>query len=71
MGPTVVEERKEKVSKNYLVHEVDQQEGVDKPSWDDTMTAVFGDHVKWDEVKVYASKHRPLCESLFAYCIST
>ena len=50
-----------KVSKNYLVYELDQQEGISKPDWSQTMSTVFGTHVNWDEVKVYSGKHRPLC----------
>lgn len=53
-------ERTEKVAKNYVVHELSQYEGVPKPPWTETMVAMFGDHVKWDEVKVYVGKSRPL-----------
>lgn len=56
------ETRTEKATKNYLVHELDQREDVPKPRWEETMGAVFGDHVKWDEIKVYTSRHRPLGE---------
>ncbi|KAJ6544854.1 YL1 nuclear protein-domain-containing protein [Mycena vulgaris] len=31
-----------------------------KPAWGATMTALFGSHVNWEEVKVYAGKGRPL-----------
>ncbi|EJD04503.1 YL1-domain-containing protein, partial [Fomitiporia mediterranea MF3/22] len=48
----------EKVNKSYLEHRVD--EGQPKPGWSETMTAVFGSHVNWEEVKVYTGKHRPL-----------
>lgn len=57
-----VETRTEKVTRNYLVHELDQREEIPKPRWEETMGAVFGDHVKWDEIKVYTSRHRPLGE---------
>jgi len=53
-------ERTETVTKNYVVIEKDQKEGTAKPQWDETMTTLFGDHVKWDEVKVFSGKHRPL-----------
>lgn len=54
-------ERIEKVTKNYVIHELSQYEGVPKPLWNETMTAMFGDHVKWDELRVYIGKGRPLC----------
>ncbi|KAF8060864.1 YL1 nuclear protein-domain-containing protein [Lyophyllum atratum] len=53
-------ERIEKVAKNYVVHELAQEDGVSKPAWNETMAAMFGDHVKWDELKVYVGKGRPL-----------
>ncbi|TDL22288.1 hypothetical protein BD410DRAFT_788533 [Rickenella mellea] len=57
--PVTTATRLEKATKNYLVHELDQVEGTAKPKWDDSMTAFFGDHVKWNEVKVFAGKSRP------------
>ncbi|KAJ3574987.1 hypothetical protein NP233_g1393 [Leucocoprinus birnbaumii] len=54
------EERTEKVTKNYVVVENDQREGIAKPPWKDMMKAMFGDHVKWDELKVLSGKGRPL-----------
>ena len=53
------------VTKCYAVHELGQYEGTPKPKWEDTMSALFGDHVKWSDVKVYSSKNRPLCKSSF------
>ncbi|KAF5376895.1 hypothetical protein D9615_007200 [Tricholomella constricta] len=53
-------ERIEKVAKNYVVHELAQDKGVPKPPWNETMAAMFGAHVKWDELKVYVGKGRPL-----------
>jgi hypothetical protein len=50
------------VTKSYAVLELGQEENTPKPKWDETMTALFGDHVQWDEVKVYSTKNRPLCE---------
>ncbi|KIJ60563.1 hypothetical protein HYDPIDRAFT_98548 [Hydnomerulius pinastri MD-312] len=52
------EERTEVVCKNYVVHEIPQAPG--KPPWEDTMTAMFGDHVRWEELKVFTGKGRPL-----------
>ncbi|KAG5643812.1 hypothetical protein DXG03_009588 [Asterophora parasitica] len=52
-------ERLETVAKNYVVHELAQERGVPKPPWENTMSAMFGDHVKWDEVKVFIGKGRP------------
>jgi hypothetical protein len=56
----VEEERIEKVAKNYVIHETDQREGIAKPQWKDTMSAMFGNHVKWEELKVLSGKGRPL-----------
>ncbi|KAJ3974791.1 YL1 nuclear protein-domain-containing protein [Lentinula raphanica] len=65
----------EKVSKSYLIHELSNSHWDDhnthtnrdtlslklKPNWDQTMDAMFGDHVKWRELKVYSSmRNRPL-----------
>jgi vacuolar protein sorting-associated protein 72 len=60
--PSEPETRLEAVTKNYVVHELAQQKNTPKPSWMDTMESMFGDHVKWDEVKVFVGKNRPLCE---------
>ncbi|OBZ78578.1 MutS 4 [Grifola frondosa] len=53
-------ERKEKVAKAYVVHEVAQSENTARPPWHSTMTAMFGDHVKWEDLRVYTTKGRPL-----------
>ena len=57
--------RLEMVCKNYVVHEVSQSQGQThpppKPAWKDTMVALFGDDVKWDDVTVFSGKGRPLC----------
>ncbi|EKM60548.1 uncharacterized protein PHACADRAFT_110047 [Phanerochaete carnosa HHB-10118-sp] len=52
-------ERTEIVAKNYVVHELSQEEDASKPLWKDTMAAMFGDHAKWEELKVYSGKGRP------------
>lgn len=51
----------EQVGKNYVVHELGQREGVRKPTWKDSMEAMFGKHVKWEELQVYYAKNRPFC----------
>lgn len=56
------EYRIETQTKNYVVHELAQRKSHPKPTWMETMTAMFGDHVKWDEIKVFVGKNRPLCE---------
>ena len=63
--------RTEKVSKNYIIHETSQDESATRPPWKDTMAAMFGDHVKWEELKAYVSRGRPLCELCIPHCIST
>lgn len=55
-------EKKEKVAKNYVVHEIAQVQGA-RPAWHATMKAMFGEHVKWEELRVYTTKGRPLCTS--------
>ena len=62
--PSEPETRLEAVTKNYVVHELAQHRNMPKPSWVETMASMFGDHVKWDEVKVFVGKNRPLCEYL-------
>lgn len=54
-----------RVAKSYAVHELGQQDDMPKPKWEETMTALFGDHVKWGDVKVFSSKNRPLGEVCF------
>ena len=62
LQPSEPETRLEAVTKNYVIHELAQHKNTPKPSWTDTMESMFGDHVKWDEVKVFVGKNRPLCE---------
>ncbi len=50
----------EDVSKNYVIHETSQDESATRPPWKDTMAAMFGDHVKWEDLKAYVSRGRPL-----------
>lgn len=54
----------ETVARNYVVHETSQEEGATRPLWKDTMAAMFGDHVKWEELRVYSNKGRPLSRVL-------
>jgi len=58
--PLEREYRLETIAKNYVVHELAQQRGTAKPTWAETMQSMFGDHVKWDEIKVFVGKGRPL-----------
>ncbi|KAH9487240.1 hypothetical protein JR316_0001309 [Psilocybe cubensis] len=58
--PPEPEYRLEKVTKNYVVHELAQQKGTPKPTWTQSMQSMFGDHVKWDQIKVFVGKGRPL-----------
>ncbi|KAI0324453.1 hypothetical protein GY45DRAFT_1262825 [Cubamyces sp. BRFM 1775] len=52
--------RKEKVAKQYAVHELEQVEKATRPTWSNTMTAMFGDHADWEHMRVYTTKGRPL-----------
>jgi hypothetical protein len=61
--------RKEKVNKNYVVHELGQYDAVPQPNWQETMTAMFGEHVNWGDLKVYVAKGRPLSK-FFAFEVS-
>jgi hypothetical protein len=63
--------RTEEVTKNYVIHEISQDELATRPPWKDTMAAMFGDHVKWEDVKAYVSRGRPLCELCKPYHILT
>lgn len=63
--------RTEEATKNYVIHETSQDESATRPLWRDTMTAMFGGHVKWEDVKVYVSRGRPLCELCISYRILT
>jgi len=62
----------ETITKNYVIHELAQQKDTPKPAWVESMQALFGDHVKWDDLKVYVGKNRPLCKFLkllpFTFC---
>jgi vacuolar protein sorting-associated protein 72 len=64
-----VQERVDDVCKNYIVHELSQDPSAAKPPWKDTMSAMFGDEVKWDEVRVFTGKQRPLSEFYFVRCL--
>jgi hypothetical protein len=59
--------RTEEVSKNYIIHETSQDETATRPPWKDTMAAMFGDHVKWEDMKAYVSRGRPLCKLPIPY----
>jgi hypothetical protein len=55
------------VTKNYIIHELGQVEGTRKPRWKDTMRAVFGDHVRWETLKVFTGDSRPVGECIMPY----
>jgi vacuolar protein sorting-associated protein 72 len=61
--PAVVQ-RKRKIAKNYVVLENAQMEKAPRVTWKQTMEGMFGDHVKWEDVKAYTTKNRPMCEFL-------
>ncbi|KAF9268752.1 hypothetical protein L218DRAFT_1048558 [Marasmius fiardii PR-910] len=53
-------QRDVKVTQNFIIHELGQHDKSPKPQWSETMEAIFGDHVKWEDIKVYSGKSRPL-----------
>ena len=59
--PAIVQ-RKRKIAKNYVVLENAQTEKAPRVTWKQTMDGMFGDHGKWEEMKVYSTKNRPMCE---------
>ena len=61
--PAVLQ-RKRKIAKNYVVLENAQTEKAQRVTWKQTMEGMFGDHVKWEDVKAYSTKNRPMCEPL-------
>ncbi|TCD63095.1 hypothetical protein EIP91_005999 [Steccherinum ochraceum] len=52
--------RMETVAKSYIVHELDQEDDPPKPTWGETMTAMFGNHVNWEEMEYFFGKNRPM-----------
>ncbi|KAG6327745.1 hypothetical protein ID866_11345 [Astraeus odoratus] len=52
LPPPPVEEHTVEMCKNYVIHELTQTQTVKKPVWKDTMYAMFGDHVPWEELRV-------------------
>ena len=72
--PTIVQRRR-KITKNYVVLENAQTEKAPRVTWKQTMEGMFGDHVRWEDVRVYSTKNRPMCESfsclLVRCCVST
>ncbi|KAI6043793.1 YL1 nuclear protein-domain-containing protein [Pisolithus marmoratus] len=54
------EDRTIDVCRNYVIHELAQTPSAKKPLWVDTMSAMFGDHVAWGDLRVYVGKNRPL-----------
>ena len=66
--PTVVQ-RKRKIAKNYVVLENAQTEKAPRVTWKQTMEGMFGDHVRWEDVRVYSTRNRPMCE-LVSYLLA-
>jgi hypothetical protein len=64
--PAVLQ-RKRKIAKNYVVLENAQTEKAPRVTWKQTMEGMFGNHAKWEEVKAYSTKNRPMCE-LISFC---
>jgi hypothetical protein len=69
--PPAPQERIDDVCKNYVVHELSQDASAVKPPWKDTMSAIFGDEVKWDEVRVFTGKQRPMSMFPFSFGLLT
>ena len=65
-SPPKLLSRTETVAKNYVVHETSQDEGTLKPPWKETMAAMFGDHVRWEELRAYAGRNRPTSMNAFS-----
>lgn len=61
-------QRKRKIATNYVVLENAQTEKAPRVTWKQTMEGMFGDHVRWEDVRVYSTKNRPMCE-LISYLI--
>jgi hypothetical protein len=49
----------ERVGKSFVIHELGQSENVSKPTWKQTMRALFGEHIRWDDIRVYVGRGRP------------
>ncbi|KAI6104737.1 YL1 nuclear protein-domain-containing protein [Pisolithus croceorrhizus] len=60
----LIEERTMDVCRNYVIHELTQTQSAKKPLWVDTMSAMFGDHVAWGDLRVYTGKNRPFSRPL-------
>ena len=62
--------RIERQGKNYVIHELSQSAPAVKPAWYQTMAALFDeeqDEKKWEDMKIYAGKNRPLCTEFSLY----
>ena len=59
--PTIVH-RKQKFAKNYVVLENAQTEKAPRVTWKQTMEGMFGDHVRWEDIRMYSTRNRPMCE---------
>ena len=63
--------RTEDVSKNYIIHETSQDETATRPPWKDTMAKERCLVItwKWEDMKSYVSRGRPLCKLRTLYRI--
>ena len=66
--PAIVQ-RKRKITKNYVVLENSQTEKAPRVTWKQTMEGMFGDHVKWEDLRVYSMKNRPICKLVSFICV--
>lgn len=62
--PAIVQ-KKRKVANNYVVLENAQTEKAPRVTWKQTMEGMFGDHARWEDVRVYSTKNRPMCKLFF------
>ncbi|KAF8508476.1 YL1 nuclear protein-domain-containing protein [Gautieria morchelliformis] len=54
----------EKQAKNFVEILVNEERPQDKPTWRETMNALFGEHADWDNVRVYVGKNRPFARQI-------
>ena len=61
-------ERKVIVAKQYVIHELGQTDKTPRPKWNSTMTAMFGNHADWENLRVYTTKGRPFSQFCARSC---
>ena len=54
--PTIVQ-RKQKIAKNYVVLENAQTEKTPRVTLKQTMDGMFGDHVRWEDIRVHRQNY--------------